>query len=210
MKRVFSSFRQEITTVDFWALFVLNSMLIAVGLFYIFALAMFLFWFITLPLPHIILPLGVMAIYYIGIYHWKKRFFTLENGTWVERFLHKKAKATVDFLPYVTFKTLIIAGLISILPAFWEVPNLMMFSFQILVGLFFLPFVKYQFVADKIGHFDCAYTIDPSTRRIKPNGLFVLNFILAGMSGFAYFGLLIATLKLNYANLLSMLIQTIG
>lgn len=41
-------------------------------------------------------------------------------------------------------------------------------------------------------------------------GFILTMSLLYQVFGFAYFGLLIATLKLKYANLLSMWIQTIG
>jgi hypothetical protein len=146
-------------------------------------------------------PLMFVALtvfYFVATSFWKKREFTLETGNWFERFLVRKAGAFIDFIPFVTYKTLLGVALVSIAPSLANVDSLVLALFQIIAGILLLPLIKYRFVGDKFGHFDICYAVDPINKKISINGLFLLNSMLVGLFGFGYFGILIATIQKTY------------
>ena len=182
-----------------WIIFSMLTMVSLGSVFYLVVVALLVFYFFTLPLPTIVNGLLLCCFYYVVVYSWRKRHFTLQSATVVERFLHHKAGATVDFISFVTFKTIALVGLISILPAFLSTQSFVLFCGQLISGALFGLIAKYQIVFDKMDHFECAYTIDSKNEKIKPNGLFGFNLIIGLMTGFVYFGFLITTFKRNYA-----------
>lgn len=143
--------------------------------------------------------LAFSVFYLLTTSFWKKREFTLETGNWIERFLVKKAGASIDFIPFVTYKTLIGVALISIAPSLTNADSLFLTLIQIIVGVLFLPLIKYRFIFTEIGQFDVCYTIDPMTKKITTKWFeFTVNSVVVGLFGFAYFGILIATLQKTY------------
>ena len=154
--------------------------------------------FITFSSNELLVVIGLLFLYYISTSFWTKREFTLENGNWIERFLVKKAGASIDFIPLVTYKTIIGVAIVSIAPSLTNIDSLIMAFSQMIAGLLVLPLIKYRFIFDKMGHFDVGYTVDPVTKKISIKWMFFINMLLVGVSGFAYFGILSLTLKRSY------------